>query len=311
MKSPTPTAVDVDTNLLHSWPLPQPEPDSDKEARGQVVVIAGSREMPGAALLAGHAALRAGAGRLIVATGASVAQGLALVLPEARVLALAESRSGGLLPEGVEILEPVLHGTQSVLVGPGMQDEDTTRRFVQAVLPFCADATVVLDALAMHAMSLLGRLDQPVLLTPHAGEMAKLTDADKAAVLADAKRYCIEAAARWNAVIALKGQRTWIAGPQGIVCQHNGGNIGLATSGSGDVLAGLIAGLAARGASLVQAAIWGVALHARAGLELTAKRGPLGFLAGELAGEVPRLMDALASVTGCGSTSEERENIKE
>jgi len=90
----------------------------------------------------------------------------------------------------------------------------------------------------------------------------------------------------------------WIATPEGQSWRHDSGNAGLATSGSGDALAGLIAGLAARGASLQQACVWGVALHARAGRALALQRGPLGFLAGELAAEVPRLMDALGHVEG-------------
>jgi NAD(P)H-hydrate repair Nnr-like enzyme with NAD(P)H-hydrate dehydratase domain len=94
--------------------------------------------------------------------------------------------------------------------------------------------------------------------------------------------------------VALKGAETWIATPQGRCWRHAGGNVGLATSGSGDVLAGLIAGLLARGAPPEQAAAWGIALHARAGRRLCERLGPLGLLARELAAEVPALMHALS-----------------
>lgn len=104
-----------------------------------------------------------------------------------------------------------------------------------------------------------------------------------------------EAAPRWQAVVALKGRQTHIAAPDGRLWRHEGGNVGLATSGSGDTLAGLIAGPAARGAPLPQACAWGVVLHARAGERLTRRLGPLGLLARELAGEVPDLLGELAA----------------
>jgi len=259
-------------------------------------VIAGSAEMPGAALLAATAALRAGAGRLTIASPAGIAPGIALALRESRVIALSASAAGGLRADGIESLESVLRQTQAVLLGPGLQDEAATKAFVQALLPRCGDAAVVLDALAMNVIDDVPRFDRPVLLTPHAGEMARLTGAAKSTILQDAERACRDAAVRWNAVVALKGARTWIATPQGAAWHHDGGSVGLATSGSGDTLAGLIAGLAARGATLAQACVWAVALHARAGDALAELRGPLGFLAGELAAEVPRLMHALGAI---------------
>jgi len=294
-RAPMP-ALDVDTALLRGWPLPQPDPEGDKVTRGRVLVIAGSTEMPGAALLAATASLRAGAGRLTVATADGIAPGVALALPESRVIALPASPGGGLRADGIDALEAVLRETQAVLIGPGLQDEAATKAFVQALLPHCGDAVVVLDALAMTVVDAVPRFDRPVLLTPHAGEMARLTGAAKATILQDAERACRDAAMRWNAVVALKGARTWIATPQGQAWHHDGGCVGLATSGSGDTLAGLIAGLAARGATLAQACVWGVALHARAGSVLAERRGPLGFLAGELAAEVPRLMHALGAI---------------
>jgi len=289
-------ALDVDTALLRGWPLPQPDPEGDKETRGRALVIAGSPEIPGAALLASIAALRAGAGRLTVATAARIAPGLALALPEGRVIGLPDTADGGLRADGIGALERVLKKTQAVLLGPGLQDEAATTSFVQAMLARCGDAAVILDALAMNVVDVVPRFERPVLLTPHAGEMARLTGGDKAAILQDGERACREAAQRWNAVVALKGARTWIATPQGQAWHHDGGSVGLATSGSGDALAGIVAGLAARGAPLAQACVWGVALHARAGLALAAQRGPLGFLARELPGEVPRLMHELGAI---------------
>jgi NAD(P)H-hydrate repair Nnr-like enzyme with NAD(P)H-hydrate dehydratase domain len=146
------------------------------------------------------------------------------------------------------------------------------------------------------------RFNVPVLITPHAGEMAHLTGMDKDEILAGPDRVALDAAQRWNAVVALKGARTVIAAPGGERWQHEGGNIGLATSGSGDVLAGIIAGLAARGAELTQAVSWGVSLHARAGERLAGRFGKLGYLARELPDEIPALLEQAAGDTAEAAT---------
>ena len=293
---------DVDASLLRSWPLPVPSDDADKEDRGHVLVLGGSREMPGAVILAATAALRAGAGKLTIATGRSVAQLVALAIPESRVLGLAENDAGGFTVEAVAALDPLADKISAILIGPGMQDEAATAHLVHALLPRLegSDTKVLLDAEAMGAVlnppagAAPFRFNVPVLLTPHAGEMAHLTDIAKESIGEAPDRHALEAAARWNAVVALKGARTVIAVPDGQRWQHEGGNVGLATSGSGDVLAGVIAGLAARGAALEQAAAWGVALHARAGEKLAERFGRLGYLARELCDTIPALLEQAA-----------------
>jgi len=284
----------VDTALLHAWPLPEPDAAGDKEARGRTVVIAGSREMPGSAWLAAVAALRAGAGKLVVVTAGSVSSGLALKLPEARVIGLPETAAGGLVAEGRDELTEVLERADAVLIGPGLQDAVATVRLVGEVLACLAerdDVYVVLDAAAMEAAT--DRFALPVLLTPHAGEMARLSGIDKNTVCRNAALLARQTAQKRNAVVALKGATTWVAAPDGRLWRHDGGNVGLATAGSGDTLAGITCGLAARGASLEQAAVWGVALHARAGDALARRLGPLGYMASELLAEVPALMHDL------------------
>lgn len=288
----------LDDAALRAWPLPMPDDDGDKEQRGRVLVVAGSAQMPGAAVLAAVAALRAGAGKLTIATAASVAAGVALAVPEARVLPLPETAAGGLALQGVEVLEPQLPGACALLLGPGLQDEAAAIAFATRLLPRCGDLPVLLDACGMSVVRELPPgwpWALQLALTPHAGEMAMLTGADKDAVQQQPDRMAREAARRWQAVVALKGRRTHIAAPDGRLWRHDGGNVGLATSGSGDTLAGLIAGLAARGAPLPQACAWGVVLHARAGDRLTRRLGPLGLLARELAGEVPDLLRELAA----------------
>lgn len=289
-----PPVVEVDDGLLRQWPLPPTEPDGDKETRGRALVIAGSRETPGAALLAGRAALRAGCGKLLLAVPATVAVALGVQLPEARVVALPETAGGGLAAHGVALLGDAIEQADALLVGPGLQDETGSRAFVAAVLAcsLAAECRVILDALAMRLAA--WPLDRAALVTPHAGEMARMCGIPKEQVRANARRAAGDLAARCNAVVALKGAATWIAAPDGRTWRHEAEIPALAVSGSGDVLAGLMAGLAARGASLEQAAVWGVALHARAGAALAADHGPLGGLASELPAGVPRLMHQLS-----------------
>jgi hydroxyethylthiazole kinase-like uncharacterized protein yjeF len=292
----------LDVEALRRWPLPALAEDADKEARGRIVVIAGSREIPGAAVLAATAALRVGAGKLVIATGASVAQPMAFAMSEARVIGLPETAGGGFDPAGAGLLERSLRAAHAVVIGPGLMDTEATCDFVAGLLPLLRGRAVLLDALAMDAVRALGRLPEPMLLTPHAGEMAHLTGASKEEVQADPARAAREAAARWNAVVAVKGATTVIATPDGTTWSHQGGNCGLATSGSGDALAGAIGGLCARGASLEQACAWGVVLHAQAGERL----GPVGYLARELPAQMQAVLgdlDGSSPVRGAGVPS--------
>ncbi|MBG9389671.1 NAD(P)H-hydrate dehydratase [Caenimonas aquaedulcis] len=285
-------ALQLDARTLRDWPLPALTGDADKESRGRVVVIGGSREIPGAALLAATAALRAGAGKLVIATAQSAAAAMVMAMPEARIIGLPETPAGGLTPEGVDALEDVVTAADAVLVGPGFSDEDATVQFVLRLLRIAARTPLVLDALAMNVQREVGRFAQPVLLSPHAGEMAQLCGDSKDRIECDAGCAADKASA-WNACVVLKGAVTRIADPSGRQWAHEASVPGLATSGSGDVLAGLIAGLAARGAPLEQAGCWGVVLHSMAGARLSRTFGPLGLLARELPGEVPALMHAL------------------
>jgi ADP-dependent NAD(P)H-hydrate dehydratase len=131
-------------------------------------------------------------------------------------------------------------------------------------------------------------------LTPHANEMTNLSGISKASIKRDPQATALKVAKQLRGVVALKGAETFIVahGRKESYC-NRAGNVGLATSGSGDVLAGIIAGLAARGAVPLQAAVWGVYLHARAGEELAKRMGRLGYLARELPAEVPALMSGL------------------
>ena len=155
----------------------------------------------------------------------------------------------------------------------------------------------MLDAAALPDLdgggALLRRHAGRVVLTPHAGEMATLLDVPRDKVLADPLGAARRAAGALGAVVAMKGGCTFVMDPRGAAWSCDQGNVGLATSGSGDVLAGIIAGLVARGAAPAEATIWGVFLHGEAGSRLAHARGPVGFLARELPAEVPAIMAEL------------------
>lgn len=297
-------ATEVTRALLRRMPLPRPDAEGDKDSRGRVLAVGGSAETPGAILLAGVAALRAGAGKLQLASVKSVAAALGVAVPESLVVALPETRGGEISGDaGALSLRERVAKVDALLIGPGMTSERAARALVRGAVRRLGDeATLVLDASAVTALheddDALLELHGRVVLTPHAGEMATLLSVEKGDVESNPAEMARDAAARFGAVVALKGPESWIAEPDGTLYHYAGGSVGLATSGSGDTLAGIVAGLAARGASPVQAAIWGAYLHGAAGEVLARRIGPIGYLARELLDEVPGAMRRLSQRIG-------------
>ncbi|WP_282948031.1 NAD(P)H-hydrate dehydratase [Cellulomonas endometrii] len=273
--------------LLRGWPLPAR--DGDKDARGAVLVVGGARRTPGAAALAGLTALRIGAGRLTLAVAESVATALAVATPEAGVLGLPESGDGSPTGSPGPHLAEELDRAQAVVVGPGLDEPEGSAALVRVVLDALAgsDAAVLLDAFALGVLpGLDGDVTLPegrAVLTPNLAEAARLLGVDDVAAADAAARV----ADRWGAVVTCAGT---VAHPDGRRWVSATGYAGLGTSGSGDVLAGAVAGLLAGGCSPEQAACWGTAVHGSAGDRLAARVGPLGYLARELADEVPALL---------------------
>jgi hydroxyethylthiazole kinase-like uncharacterized protein yjeF len=265
--------------LLRRMPLPMLGPDSDKDARGCVLVIAGSTSVPGAVLLAGVATLRAGAGKLQLATDRELAIQLGLAVPEALVIPLSTRGAQ-------KALAPHIDKADAILIGPGMEEGAAVKQLVRGVAArMCPTTPLVLDAAALGATEFIQR----GVITPHAGEMATLLGIEKEEVEANAPDVARAAADRYGCVVALKGSTSYIAAA-GELYRFDGGAVGLATSGSGDTLAGIVAGLAARGADPLTAALWGVWAHGTAGLRLEKEIGRVGFLARELLDEIPRLV---------------------
>lgn len=283
--SDTPT-VDG-TALRQRWPLPDPNDAESKHDRGSITVIGGAASTPGAVLLAGLAALRVGAGRLTVATVATTAPALAVAVPEAAVVGLAESKAGALDEAAASDAASAAADAHAVLVGPGMQDPDGAQRLIDALLPQLPDeAVVVIDALAITCGSdeaIKARAPRgPLIVTPNETEAKRLLG-DQAADFAG-DEVATKVAQHLGAVTALG---SFVACPNGERWQIPKGNSGLGTSGSGDVLAGAVAGFAARGADAVTASLWGLTAHKSAGDRLAQRIGPVGYLARELLDELP------------------------
>jgi len=285
---------------LRTHPLPDHREAADKQQRGRALVVAGSVEIVGAALLASLGVLRAGAGILQVATCRTAADHLRVAMPEALVIGCHETPAGGIALAVIDRLTVVGSDCDAILIGPGMVDEAAVAQVTLELLTKVSGPTFILDAEAFVQMrehcDVLGAHKGSVVATPHCGEMAKFMNVSRDEIERNPEAFALKASGMTGAVIALKGALTYIANPAGEswVCDH--GCIGLGTSGSGDTLAGILTGLVARGATLEAAAYWSTYLHAEAGQRLTRKLGAVGFLAREIPGEIPRIMEDLRNV---------------
>ena len=290
-----PRPVEVDAGVLRGWPLPSA--DGAKANRGTCLIVGGSLLTPGAVVLAAVGALRAGAGKVQVATAADAAPALAVAVPEALVVGLDQDADGNIEPDAVDDLADRLAGAASVLVGPGSLDAGPTSRLLARIAARLDEGVLVVDANALPGLAddpgVLRRQRERAIITPNAKELAALCERDSVGE-DELSEVGAQLADGLGAVVAAKAADTWIAAPDGRRWRVPGGGSGLSTAGSGDVLAGVVAGLAARSDESAQAAVHGVHAHAEAGRRLARRVGRLGFLAREVLDEVPKVLDELA-----------------
>jgi NAD(P)H-hydrate epimerase len=283
-------SVDVTTGVL-LWQemrnrLAPRDPGGHKGTFGRAVVIAGSRGMIGAACLAADSALRAGTGLVKLLVPASLADVCAIKLTEVMVHGLPDEGRGRFGPGSLEAAAPFLDEADAVLLGPGLGGGEPLRAFVRGIVGGLAKP-LVLDADGLNAVAADGSLPErpegaPLVITPHPGELARLLDRPTAELQADRMASARTAAARFGAEVVFKGAPTVIASPDGTADLCSLGNDGMATAGTGDVLAGLLAGLLAQGVTGPDAARLGAMVHGRAGDICRGELGARGMLAGDL-----------------------------
>jgi len=261
--------------------------------------VGGSRFVPGGIALTAEAALRAGAGKVRIVTIESCAIALGIALPEVAIMAVPETGDGDVDLSEIDA-DRWLDQCDALLLGPAMWSEDAAARIIdRLIVPQDDDSgrVCILDAAALGALpAFAGQLDgrrQPLVLTPHAAELSKLTGQPADDIAANPHAAVRAASEQFNAIVMLKGETSYLTAPGEGIYAFAGGGVGLATSGSGDVLAGIVAGLAARGASPLHALLWAVWLHGEAGRRCAEQIGPLGYLSRELLARIPRIMQAV------------------
>ncbi len=282
----------LDSEALERHPLP-PVIDGDKKSKGEILIIAGSRDVPGAAWLAAMAAMRSGAGKLSIATAESASSALGIAMPEAMVIPLKEADEGAFANHAIETIETLVSKNfDAIVAGPGMKSSSSSKRLADVLLR--SEIALALDVALLHSLEPPGksgpdRVLAPVLL-PNCDELSSLLNCDPSIVEKDPIGSGLRAARLYRAILLVKGVESHIVTPQADCWTYSGGAPGLGVSGSGDVLSGIVGGLLARGADPLHALLWGVWIHGEAGRRLSKTIGPIGFLAREILDQIPALL---------------------
>ncbi|MDD3890086.1 MAG: NAD(P)H-hydrate dehydratase [Syntrophomonadaceae bacterium] len=285
----------IDESMVKSMIKPR-LPESHKGTYGHVLVLGGSQGLTGAVIMASHAALRSGAGTVTAALPESLVPAVTAGLVEVMTAPLPETRQAAIAIEALPAIGNLL-GTASVCtVGPGMSRYPEANAILRFVLE-SSGIPVVIDADGLNALegdiAVLKDRQIPVVLTPHPGEMARLTGTTIDEVQSNRIEFAREYARQWGVTLVLKGNKTVIANSSGDTYVNITGNPGMATAGSGDVLCGIISGLIAQGLKPQDAAIAGVYLHGLAGDQAAELIGARGLVAGDLINNLPGVMARL------------------
>ncbi len=282
--------------------LPPRPLSAHKGTFGKALIVAGSTSYTGAAYLAGAAATRAGAGLVTLALPAAIHAPVAARLAEATYLPLPYAQELGMIAsEAASIVTANLEGYDALLLGPGLGQAQTTKAFVEAVLIEARERThpLIVDADGLNILAEMKEWPQKLarhsILTPHPGEMARLTGRTTSEIQANRIAIAQSQAAAWQHVIVLKGAHTVVAAPDGRTAIIPFANPGLATAGTGDVLAGTIAALRAQGANAFKAAAAGAYLHGLAGELARLEFGIAGMVAGDVLAHLPQAWQRIIS----------------
>jgi NAD(P)H-hydrate epimerase len=292
--APAPTAAGLISERVVEL-VPRRARDGSKFASGTVVVVGGSRGLTGAPTMAALSAQRTGAGYVQVAVPQSAEPVLQLKLLEGMTRALPED-DGGHTPAGLDEVRQLAERAGALVLGPGIGRGDGALEFARAVAQE-VDKPLLIDADGLNAHA--GRLDLlkarpgPTVLTPHAGELARLLDTDSSEVAAHRLACARAAAEQSGCVVLLKGDDSIVAAPGGPLAISPGATPALATAGTGDVLSGVIGALLAKGLGALEAAAAGVLAHARAGQVAARRHGADHVIAGDVIEAIPEAMREL------------------
>jgi hydroxyethylthiazole kinase-like uncharacterized protein yjeF len=280
-----------ESDILHL--LPTRAPNAHKNICGTVAVIAGSRGFTGAATLTSKAVLRAGAGLSYLAIPQSLNSILEVKLTEVITWPFDDAGAGYLHSGCLDEMIPPLQKQNIIAIGPGIGQHTKTAALVHELLTILKKP-IVLDADGLNVcaghVDLITNYAGPMILTPHPGELARLTDISTAEIVGDPINCARHFAALWQKILILKGGPTIIALPDKRVFINSTGNAGMATAGSGDVLTGLLAGLMAQGLQAEQAALVGVYIHGLAGDAARDIYGEMGMIAGDILENIPHVL---------------------
>ena len=269
--------------------LPPRPGTTHKYKTGRMLVVAGSRDYGGAAHLAGLGALRSGAGLVVMAVPLCLETATRIILPEAVTRAVAETGAGTIAPLSSTVMDSMFENQRALAVGPGLGADSATDGWMVDLLKNLT-LPVVVDADALSAFARTGAEpafgSEQVVLTPHAGELARLTGLGSEEIERRRLQLTGELAARWNVVLMLKGSPSLIAAPDGRVFINPTGDDALARGGSGDVLTGLVGGLLAQGLGALEAALLGAYIHGQAGTVAARGRSNRSVLVREIAAAI-------------------------
>lgn len=290
----------TDDSLSHLAPLPVRAHDAHKGECGSVLVIAGSAGMTGAGCLASRAALRAGAGVVLWTIPKSLDSIAETMSAEVMTLPIPDTPGGSPAMEAREILVEAARETDCVLLGPGLPVAGDTGELMRLLIPEIYPP-LVLDGGALTAigddMMIVRKRSGATIMTPHPGEMGRLTKKTTAEVQSRREEFAVKYAKLSGAVVALKGAGTIVSDGKDKYL-NSSGNPGMATAGSGDVLGGVIAALVAQGMAPFEAAKLGVHLHGRAGDLAAEQKGVHGVIASDMVELLPAAFMEYAKLKG-------------
>lgn len=279
--------------------------DAHKGSFGHLLVLSGSMGKTGAAVMAGEAALKSGAGLVTIGTPRSCQPVVAREMAELMTEPLAETPAWSLAEEALDRILELAAGKDAVLIGPGLSTHESTARLLFELLPRL-EQPVVLDADALNILSkdtaILKTLKQDIVLTPHPGEFARLIGKDTAEVAAGKLELAPEFAREHGVILVLKGYRTLIAAPNGRVLVNPTGNPGMATGGSGDVLSGIASAMVMGAGDILQSVAAAVFIHGLSGDLAARKAGEISLVAGNITTHLP---EAFLAFSGGGMESAE------